>query len=266
MKNDAFGDVMKGYERLAERWLDPALPICVRVDGRSFSTYTRGCQKPFDPRVSAAMRAAARALVEETNARIGYTQSDEITLIIQTEPGQTPLFDGRAQKLASVLASVAAVRFDRTFGGAKLPSFDCRVWQVPDRDAAADVVLWRALDAHKNGVSSAFRALFSAPAMEGKKRPQMIAEMRAAGVDYATAFAAEDRLGTYFRRVAREGEIPDDVWDVIPPHARPETRTVVRRAVEAVPMPFFGAVTNRVAVIFDAAAPQTAEETADARF
>lgn len=259
MKNDAFGDVMKAFERQHETWLAPALPICVRVDGRSFSTYTRGCEKPFDARVSGAMRAATKALVEETNARLGYTQSDEITLIIQTEPGQTPLFDGRVQKLASVLASVAAVHFDRAFRGSKPPSFDCRVWQVPDRETAADTVLWRALDARKNGVSSAFRSRFSAPEMHGKKRRDMLAALMAAGVDYEADFSAEDRLGTYFRRVEREGVIPDEVWDTIPEHSRPPTRTVVRRSVSNVSMPFFGKVINRADVIFDGEAPRRAE-------
>lgn len=82
------GDRMKAYEKsgtLAK--LDPTLPICSRIDGRSFSRFTKGCEKPFDARVSGAMRAACAYLVEQTHALIGYVQSDEISLVFRATEG-----------------------------------------------------------------------------------------------------------------------------------------------------------------------------------
>ena len=46
---DSLGDRMKQYEdREAMRSGMPRLPIVIRLDGRSFHTFTRGMAKPFD--------------------------------------------------------------------------------------------------------------------------------------------------------------------------------------------------------------------------
>jgi tRNA(His) 5'-end guanylyltransferase len=77
--SDDLGDRMKAYEAVeTARTLDPALPIYARIDGRSVSTFTRSMRRPFDPRMAAAMISTTKHLVKETDARIGYTQSDEI--------------------------------------------------------------------------------------------------------------------------------------------------------------------------------------------
>lgn len=257
---DDLGDRMKEYERSTEMRLDPALPIIARIDGRAFSSFTRGCEKPFDARVSKAMRAAAAHLVEEAHPKIGYVQSDEITLIWQNVEGGSILFDGRVLKLCSVLASTAAVRFDRTFSALtatreRMPAFDCRVWQVPSQEEAANTLLWRAMDARKNSVSSACRAHFSAKAMHGKCQADMREMMAGKGIDFDTAYPAEDRLGVYFRRITGMREIDDGAWSRIPDKHKPESRIVTRSWVEAILMPFFGDVKNRAAVIFDGANP-----------
>lgn len=253
--DDQLGDRMKSYERATEIRLDPTLPIIARIDGRAFSAFTRGCEKPFDAKVSGAMRAAASYLVEQTHAKIGFVQSDEITLIWLNKSGGSVFFDGRVLKLCSVLASMAAVRFDRSFGGTRLPSFDCRVWQVPSETEAANTLLWRALDARKNSVSSACRAHFSAKAMFRKGQADMREMLAGVGVDFDTAYPAEDRHGVFFRRVSGEREIEDEVWAKIPPSHRPASRVVTRSWVEAVNMPFFGEIGNREAFIFDGEAP-----------
>ena len=79
-----------------------------------------------------------RFLVEETGARTGYTQSDEISLLWHaTDPKDQLFFDGRIQKMVSVLAALATVELNRLLAvalpdyAARRPVFDCRVWQVP---------------------------------------------------------------------------------------------------------------------------------------
>lgn len=112
MSRDALGDRMKEYEgRESSRRLYSDLPIIARIDGRSFSKFTRPFDKPFDSSVTDAMDCATSRLVEKTHALVGYTQSDEITLVWHVDRSDNPaaqmLFDGRVQKLCSVLAGMA---------------------------------------------------------------------------------------------------------------------------------------------------------------
>ena len=82
---DNLGDRIKQYERIETRGkLIPMLPTVVRLDGRSFSKFTKSFE-PFDEDMLQAMVATTKFLVEESNAVIGYTQSDEITLILYTD-------------------------------------------------------------------------------------------------------------------------------------------------------------------------------------
>lgn len=263
-----FSDRMKAYEAAeAMRRLDVRLPICARIDGRRFSRFTRGFEKPFDPFLALSMRETAKHLVEVTHALVGYVQSDEISLVWQAA-GETSsvFFDGRVQKMASVLAATATAVFSRHLAethpaevARRLPVFDARVWQVPNRVEAANVMLWRAADAMKNGVSAACRTRFSPKAMHGKDQRAMRAMLAEVGVDFDADYSAEDRLGVFYRRATRELELPISEWLSIPEGFRPASRLVTRSRVEPIPMPFFGQVTNRVEVIFDGADPEVRE-------
>lgn len=153
MLHDDFGDRMKAYEGAeANRRLDPTLPMVARLDGRVFSKFTRGFVKPFDDTLTRAMDQATKALVDETHANIGYTQSDEITLIWDAveETGQR-FFDDRIQKLCSVLASKCTIEFAFAMmeqlnarGDYRVqvrkPHFDCRIWNVPTQGEAVNTL------------------------------------------------------------------------------------------------------------------------------
>ena len=46
-KNDAFGDRVKELESASAKVvLDESQPICVRLDGKAFHTFTRGLARP----------------------------------------------------------------------------------------------------------------------------------------------------------------------------------------------------------------------------
>lgn len=80
---DALGDRLKHFERLrTEDKCIPDLPIYIRLDGRGFSNFTRNMLRPYDSRMSKLMEATTAYLVKEFNATIGFTQSDEISLIL----------------------------------------------------------------------------------------------------------------------------------------------------------------------------------------
>lgn len=45
---DSLGDRQKGYENIWKTKLPRRMPMIIRVDGKAFHTYTKGCQRPFD--------------------------------------------------------------------------------------------------------------------------------------------------------------------------------------------------------------------------
>ena len=251
--NDDFGARMKGYEAVeTERRLLPTLPVYARIDGRSFSRFTRGMEKPFDGRLLAAMIDTTAHLVQHTHARIGYTQSDEISLVwLADGDGSDIFFSGKVQKMVSVLASMAAAKFATVcpagFEG-RLPHFDCRVFQLPTREEAANAFLWRAMDARKNGISMIAQSRFSAKQLHGKDQKAMVQMLREIGVSL-TEFPLAGRRGTFLQRRVVKRALTADELAAIPEQHRP-TEPVDRTVVEAIDMPEFNKVDNRVDVIF----------------
>jgi len=268
MSNDAFGDRMKGYESVETgRRLDTSLPVYARIDGRSFSKFTRGMQRPFDPRMTSAMQAATRHLVKATDARLGYTQSDEISLIWEVDtvnPSAQMFFDGKVQKLCSVLAGLATAAFTQAVMASdpefaayaeRLPHFDARVFNLPSRDEGANAFLWRELDATRNAVSMTAYANFSAKSLHGVSVFGMRERLAEAGVDFE-AYPRPFRRGTYYRRKTVERAMTPDELARIPERHRPAADTLVMRTeIAEVDMPPFATVVNRVAVVFDGAEP-----------
>ena len=82
MNGDMFGDRMKDYERReTSRKFLPLAPVYARIDGRCFSSFTRGMERPYDVRLTRCMVETTKHLVKETGALIGFCQSDEISLV-----------------------------------------------------------------------------------------------------------------------------------------------------------------------------------------
>jgi tRNA(His) guanylyltransferase len=263
---DEMGDRLKAYEAVeTERRLDPALPIYARIDGRSFSSLTRGMRRPYDQRMMNTMVDTTKLLVEGTHARIGYTQSDEISLAwLYDAPNSEPLFGGKVHKLTSVLASMATSCFIACLRlhfapdpanrlADALPHFDARVFSLPTKMEAANTFLWRAMDARKNAVSQAARSVYSAKELHEKDQVAMRAMLQAKGIDFE-GYPAGFKWGTFVRRSTFERPFTAEELVRIPEQHRPTSETLVTRSeVRALTMPEFRKVTNRVEVIFDGA-------------
>ena len=74
---------MKQYEAVPKTVLMRRTPVILRIDGRSFHTLTRGFHKPFDKVLNLSMIDTMRFLCENIQGCVlGYTQSDEITLVL----------------------------------------------------------------------------------------------------------------------------------------------------------------------------------------
>ncbi len=207
-KKDALGDRMKGYENITRSYLTRRVPAIIRLDGKAFHTFTRGMVKPFDSVMTQAMQQTMKYLCENIQGCVlGYTQSDEITLVLTDYATiKTDAWFGyNIQKMVSVAASMATLAFDREFiiahgdwfsksfdngvsdqpGFLQLDSlytskqhramFDARVFSIP-KDEVCNCLIWRQQDATRNSIEAVGQAFFSQGQLN-KKNQSDIQEM-----------------------------------------------------------------------------------------
>jgi tRNA(His) guanylyltransferase len=264
MAKDGLGDRCKSYE-LAEagRQAMRGLPLLARLDGRAFHTFTRGMKRPYEHGMSTAMIETARYLVQDMTAIVGYTQSDEITLawFESSQSASAYAFDGRFQKLASVLAGMASARFVQLVlkhlpeKAGETPHFDCRVWQVPTLDDAADVFVWREDDAVKNSITMAAGVYFTDAELDGKNSSVKQEMLWQKGVNW-NGFPSFFKRGTYLQRRTHERPLADDERARIPEaHRPPIGATFQRTQVVEIDLPPVRKIENLSAVLFERAAP-----------
>jgi tRNA(His) 5'-end guanylyltransferase len=117
--NDELGKRMKEYyENIPKTKLMRRTPVAIRLDGKAFHTFTRGFQKPFDEVLIKSMQETMKYLCENIQGCVlGYTQSDEITLILvdYKNLNSSAWFDYEVQKMCSIAASMATMHFNRRF-------------------------------------------------------------------------------------------------------------------------------------------------------
>lgn len=109
---------MKQYEYVTRNYLLRRTPVIIRIDGKAFHTFTRGFEKPYDLRLNEAMQRTMKYLCENVEGCVmGYTQSDEITLVLCDYKKITSQawFNDNIQKMCSVSASLATLEFNRVF-------------------------------------------------------------------------------------------------------------------------------------------------------
>lgn len=106
------------YEEIPKTKLMRRCPVAIRIDGKAFHTFTRKFQKPFDEILIESMQKTMKYLCENIQGCVfGYTQSDEITLILVDYKKLTSAawFDYEVQKVCSIAASMATMAFNRNF-------------------------------------------------------------------------------------------------------------------------------------------------------
>jgi tRNA(His) 5'-end guanylyltransferase len=206
--NDDLGTRMKEfYEQVPRFRLTRRTPVAIRLDGKAFHTFTRGFEKPFDERLGAAMRETMKYLCENIQGCVlGYTQSDEITLILidYKKLTSSAWFDYEVQKMCSIAASMATMAFNKAFakafdewgrenlpdwdmGGTNEPvdesimklcqvygnaqekgaMFDARVFNIP-KEEVTNLIYWRQLDATRNSIQMVGQANFSHKELQNK--------------------------------------------------------------------------------------------------
>ena len=143
---------MKEFEVYSSLRVPKNSKIIIRLDGRSFHKLARDLKlvKPYDDNFYNVISEVCRDLFEEFSAQFVYSFSDEISLLLDNVP-----FDGRVEKIDSVMASFAAssfvMHYDVEFK--KPPAFDSRIIPVGDGDIP-DYFRWRQDESWRNCVNS----------------------------------------------------------------------------------------------------------------
>lgn len=94
------------------------MPVILRIDGKAFHTYTHGFRRPFDSILMVDMQETMKYLCENIQGCVlGYTQSDEISLVLidYKKFTSSAWFDNEIQKMVSIAASMATMEFNRVF-------------------------------------------------------------------------------------------------------------------------------------------------------
>lgn len=263
MTKDNLGDRMKWYEGQYKTDLMPLIPICARMDGRAFHTFTKGLKKPFDTDFSSLMIATMKYLVETTNALIGYTQSDEISLIWYAEDYDNEIFfGGDHSKMVSILAAKTTNFFNKKMDKYlpdkcnEWPEFDARVWNVPTQYEATNYLIWREMDATRNSITMAAQSQYSHKELHKKSSSEKQEMLFKKGInwnDYPSSF----KRGTYMQRVSLSRPYTATEIDKLPEKHKARTDKnlqVVRKEVLERVLPPFTKIANRSEVVFDGAA------------
>lgn len=197
--HDDLGTRMKDfYEHIPQTKLMRRTPVMIRIDGKAFHTFTRGFAKPFDDVLIESMQRTMKYLCENIQGCVlGYTQSDEITLVLVDYKRfeSSAWFDYEVMKMCSIAASMATMAFNNFFreevdklifeyNHSLVPQcvelqqkateyhntllnavhkgamFDARVFNIP-KEEVTNCVYWRQLDAARNSIQMMGQAYFS---------------------------------------------------------------------------------------------------------
>lgn len=192
MDKTSLGDRMKNnYENVNRFYLTRRMPVIIRMDMKAGHTFTRGMKKPFDDIFVKTMQETMKYLCENIQGCVlGYTQSDEISLILvdYAEITTDAWFGNNLQKMCSVSASMATMAFNNHFlwnweeenrwafrpaGTLKereyantlyrkigKAMFDSRVFTIP-KEEVCNYMIWRQQDSTRNSIQSVGQANFS---------------------------------------------------------------------------------------------------------
>lgn len=200
-KKDSLGDRMKeNYENRSRHYLVRRMPVIIRLDGRAFHTFTKGFKRPYDEIFHNAMNDTLKYLCENIQGcKIGYTQSDEITLLLVDYDSldTAAWFDYRQDKVISIAASMATLAFNKALelhiGGYLIDAmekeldvendyvnaldkahkngamFDARVFNIP-KEEVANCFIWRQQDATRNAIQMLGQTYFSHKELDKKNQ------------------------------------------------------------------------------------------------
>jgi tRNA(His) 5'-end guanylyltransferase len=218
---DGLGDRIKRYESIHEHYFLPKTPIIIRVDGKAFHTWTKGCQRPFDQTLITCMFESAKEVAKQMQGcKALYAQSDEVTFVLtdDTTLESQQWFGGRQNKIESVTAAMMTayfnkfwveneygdgymgdghVYFDDYIQNYKPAIFDARAFQCP-KDDVANVFLWRVKDWERNSLNMYCEQFFSHKDLQGKNRADRHEMLHNIGHNWATECTDQQKNGSWW--------------------------------------------------------------------
>jgi tRNA(His) 5'-end guanylyltransferase len=193
MDKTSLGDRMKAYESIPKNFLMRRTPVIIRIDGKAFHTFTRGFDKPFDSIIQTCMEETMKYCCENVQGCVlGYTQSDEISLILcDYQRLETDAWFGyNVQKIVSISASLATFAFNHVLGNIAADIFnendntfnekteflmgkinqgalfDSRCFSL-SKEEVCNYMIWRQRDATRNSILGLAQSLYSQKQIEG---------------------------------------------------------------------------------------------------
>lgn len=214
-RSDLASRMKSFYEEVSKTRLLRRIPTVIRIDGRAFHTFTKGFVQPFDDVLIDSMHETMKYLCENIQGCVlGYTQSDEITLILTDykELTSDAWLNYEVQKVCSIAASMATMTFNKAFAKnvknfdlktacngdteenkrlsriynkavEKGAMFDARFFNIP-REEVTNLIYWRQLDASRNSVNMVGRAYFSHKELLNKSCSQIQDLLMTKGINW----------------------------------------------------------------------------------
>lgn len=183
---------MKQYEAVSQTYLMRRTPVIIRLDGVAFHTFTKDFDRPYDEVFHNVMNSVTHYLVDSIQGCVlGYTQSDEISLVLQDykKLDTDAWFGYNVQKLVSVSAKMATARFNRLFNRyisflsddeskryreAILENigFDSRCWNLPFEEVN-NYLIDRQQDAENNSINLLAQQYYPQKELDGIKSNEL---------------------------------------------------------------------------------------------
>jgi tRNA(His) guanylyltransferase len=258
--NPTLGDYCKWYEKnFSPEIMIPELPVIIRLDGNNFHNWAKGLAKPFDDRLMELMTDTTKELVKETNAIIGYTQSDEITLVLFSDDYTKSVYhDGKKQKILSKLTGVCVNYFNNRRQELlpdhnQFANFDCRIFQVPNLSWAYKQLLWRERDATKNSISMLAQAHFKHKELQNLNGSQMQDKLMLECEVNWNDLPVPKKRGTYVKKFTIKSKFTNEDFKKLPPkhqaHQNPELE-YERTIIKEIEFPILSKINDPITTLF----------------
>ena len=209
-------DRMLYYRSLTDYKVMPNCYTLVMLDGRSFSKMVKKkFELPFDDNFIDMMNETAKYICKKIQgALFAYVQSDEISILLSNE--SDTFFGGRLNKMQSIIASMAASKFNQLMmlynlkndiepngpmkivENTKLVDFDCKVWNVPTFNDAIAWFIYRQIDCIRNSKQQAAQTYLSFKQLLNQGTDKQITLLKDnKGIDWETEYDDGKKYGRF---------------------------------------------------------------------
>ena len=209
-------DRMLYYRSLTDYKVMPNCYTLVMLDGRSFSKMVKNkFELPFDDNFIDMMNETAKYICKKIQgALFAYVQSDEISILL-SDKGDT-FFGGRLNKMQSIIASMAASKFNQLMmlynlkngiepndpmkivENTKLVDLDCKVWNVPTFNDAIAWFIYRQIDCIRNSKQQAAQTYLSFEQLLNQDTDKQITLLKVnKGIDWETEYDDGKKFGRF---------------------------------------------------------------------